>query len=119
MALKQKQQHQQQQQQQRLKTLSRTPSQDQQYHHHHQHHHAQVHQQPKQHLMATLPQKSEQQQQHITNSPVRPKMLYSSNWQLLRQHTTTQSLDNSDLLTNTIGGGVKNQGNLFVCSFIN
>ncbi|TMW52233.1 hypothetical protein DOY81_002700 [Sarcophaga bullata] len=114
LALKQKQQ---QQQQQRLKSLSRTPSQDQQYHHHQ--HHAQVHQQPKQHLMATLLQKTEQlqqqqqqqqqqQHQHITSSPVRPKKLYSSNWQLLRQHTNTQSLDNSDLLTNTIGG-MKNQ----------
>ncbi|XP_065367219.1 uncharacterized protein LOC135959981 [Calliphora vicina] len=91
LALKQKQQL---QQQQRLKTLSRSSSQDQQNYPYSQHH------QPQQHLMDSSPPKTEQQQHVITTtgSSSRTNVSYSSNWQLLRQHTTTQSLDNSDIL---------------------
>ncbi|XP_037813986.1 LOW QUALITY PROTEIN: uncharacterized protein LOC119605108 [Lucilia sericata] len=92
LALKQKQQLQ-QQQTQRLKTLSRSSSQEQQSYHYTHHHHQQ-----QQHLMDASPQKTEQHVIQCTGSPVRPKVYYSSNWQLLRQHTTTQSVDNSDLL---------------------
>lgn len=102
LALKQKQQL----LQQRLKSLSRSSSQDQQnYQYNSQHHQPQ-----QQHLINSSPQKSseqQQQQQTITGSPVRPNVSYPSNWRLLRQHTTTHSLDNSDILNCTRGNAGK------------
>lgn len=107
MALKQKQQQLKlQQQQQRLKSLSRSSSQDQpNYSYNPQH----------QTIMEGSIQITEQQNISTTSgSPIRPKISYSSNWQLLRQHTATQSLDNSDIL-NTVRG---NTGKFYINLFL-
>ncbi|KAM7345678.1 uncharacterized protein ACRADG_011864 [Cochliomyia hominivorax] len=100
LALKQKQQlklQQQQQQQQRLKTFYRSTSQDQPNYSHNQHTFQ------SQHLMETSAENCEPQILSASNSPVRSKFSYSNNWQLLRQHTATQSVDNSDILNPTRG----------------